>query len=255
MQIIRDLTTFKKLRKNYQHKIGMVATMGSLHAGHLSLIERSKQDNDITVMSLFVNPTQFNDPNDFKNYPMTEQQDIQLATQAQVDWLLMPEKQAMYPNGDDFSINSQHLLNTILEAQQRPGHLTGVMTVVMKLLQLVKPHNAYFGEKDFQQLTLIKQMAESFFIDTNIIGCPTLREESMLPYSSRNNKLTTPQKEQANQFSKVFHSDLSIKQMIAQLTAANIKIEYIESYNNRLFAAINIGTIRIIDNKLIKDAT
>ena len=146
-------------------QIGFVPTMGNLHQGHLSLLERCCTENDISVLSIFINPTQFNNKNDYTNYPQTLEQDLALAEKAKVDYILMPTYSELYP--DDFAYQvSETKISQELEGKFRPGHFTGMLTVVLKLLLLVKAHRAYFGEKDYQQLQLIRGMAKSFFLET-----------------------------------------------------------------------------------------
>lgn len=247
MKIISDMSQWYSVRRTINQSIGFVGTMGNLHTGHLSLIEQSKQDNDITVVSIFVNPTQFNNSQDFDNYPQTLEHDTTLLNQAGVDYCLTPNYEQLYPHNYRFKI-CESQLSQLMEGKYRPGHFDGMLTVVMKLLQLVTPSNAYFGEKDYQQYLLIKQMAESFLMPTNIIACPTIRESSSLAYSSRNSRLNEQQKKQAEHFATLFHQGQDCESIIIELKKADINIDYIEEYQNRRYAAVHIDNIRLIDN-------
>ena len=247
-KIINIVADWLSVRKTLPKKIaiGFVPTMGNLHAGHASLLQRSKQENELTILSLFVNPTQFNDRNDFKNYPRSIAQDIALATDCDVDYILIPSYKELYPDNFTYKI-----INTVpphQEAMFRPGHFDGVLTIVMKLLLLVKPNRSYFGEKDYQQLQLIKGLVEAFFLETEIVECETVRTEFGLPLSSRNSFLTKEQFQLAQYFSKIFRSPLACNQIKNSLIQKGINVDYIEDYKGRRFAAIHIGNIRLIDN-------
>ncbi|OEH46993.1 Pantothenate synthetase [Legionella parisiensis] len=161
--------------------------MGNLHAGHASLFLTSKKENDHTASSLFINPTQFNQAEDFKHYPRTLDADLKIMEDSGVDFCILPDEKSIYADGYNYQVH-EHQLCQLMEGAHRPGHFNGVLTVVMKLLNLVKPHRAYFGEKDYQQYSLIHGMAKAFFMDTEIKACPTIREASGLAYSSRNNR-------------------------------------------------------------------
>jgi pantoate--beta-alanine ligase len=171
-------------RKNGE-TIGFVPTMGALHAGHLSLIERSKAENNHTVASIFVNPTQFNDPNDLARYPRTPDSDHRMLRTAGCDLLFEPEVKEVYP--DQTGVNMHFgTLEQVMEGAFRPGHFQGVVNVVSRLFNIVQPHRAYFGEKDFQQLAIIREWARRSVIPVDIVGCATLRESDGLAMSSRN---------------------------------------------------------------------
>ncbi|PJD95087.1 MAG: pantoate--beta-alanine ligase [Legionella sp.] len=250
MEIFNSLTAWRHARAAFSTKktIGFAPTMGNLHDGHASLMRASRAENDYTVTSLFVNPTQFNNPDDFTHYPRTLDADLALLEALGVDFCILPTQEALYPDAYNYQV-SEHKLSTIMEGAHRPGHFNGVLTVVMKLLQLVKPTRAYFGEKDYQQYLLIKAMTESFFLDTAIKACPTVRESSGLAYSSRNNRLNKEQKQQAETFAQLFHQpSLPINELVNQLQGQGITVDYIEDYQNRRFAAVHIGDIRLIDN-------
>lgn len=249
MQIIHDLAQWHLRRKNYPAtvSIGFAPTMGALHRGHLSLLETSRQENDLTVTSIFVNPTQFNQPEDLKHYPRTLEKDLELLENAGVDVCLLPDEREIYHDGYRYQL-SEHKFSQVMEGQHRPGHFNGVLTVVMKLLNIVKPTRAYFGEKDYQQYQLIHDMAKAFFMDVEIKSCPTMREPSGLALSSRNMRLSPDQYEMATQFAQVFHQDSPVDSIIMELNALGITIDYIEEQFNRRFAAVKIGDIRLIDN-------
>jgi pantoate--beta-alanine ligase len=227
--------------------LGIAPTMGNLHAGHKSLFVRSKKENEYTATTLFVNPTQFNKADDFTYYPRTLEADIELMNDAGVDFCILPTEQEMYADGYKYQIHENELCK-LMEGTHRPGHFNGVLTVVMKLLQLVKPTIAYFGEKDYQQYLLIKGMVEAFFMGIEIKSCPTVREASGLAYSSRNNRLTKEQKTLAEEFAHIFHQNQSPAVITETLKAKGVEVEYIEDYQNRRFAAVLIGGIRLIDN-------
>lgn len=247
MQIVSTINELKILRNNIKESVGFVATMGCLHDGHASLIKRSKKENETTLLSIFVNPTQFNNKDDLKNYPKTRDADVTLAKQLGVDIVFIPDGDAMYPDHYHFKLSTCDPLAAKFEGEFRPGHYDGVLSIVMKLLNLTKPHNAYFGEKDFQQYVLIKRMVESFFMDINIIMCHTVREPSGLAMSSRNTRLNAEQKQRAELFAKTLQAEKDIETLKNKLIAANIKIDYVEHFENRLLAAVCIDDIRLID--------
>lgn len=254
MHVFHDLDEWRGFRKNLATEltIGFAPTMGNLHAGHASLFLASQKQNKYTVSSLFVNPAQFNQAEDFKHYPRTLEADLRIMEQSGVDFCILPNEQAMYPDQYNYQVN-EHQLCQLMEGTHRPGHFDGVLTVVMKLLNLVKPDRAYFGEKDYQQYLLIREMTQAFFMDIEIIPCPIIREPSGLAYSSRNNRLSKEQKDLAEEFARLFQQkDRTCAQIQEELTAKDIAVEYIEEYENRRFAAVRIGEIRLIDNYLLK---
>jgi len=249
MQIFNTLQDWRNFRKNLPSdtQLGFAPTMGNLHDGHKSLFIKSKKENDYTATSLFVNPTQFNRSDDFTHYPRTLEADIQLMSDAGVDFCILPTEPEIYPDGYNYQIQENELCK-LMEGTHRPGHFNGVLTVVMKLLQLVKPTRAYFGEKDYQQYLLIRGMVDTFFMNIDIISCPTIREPSGLAYSSRNNRLSKEQKILAEEFARIFHQNQACAMIIATLKEKGIGVEYIEEHHNRRFAAVMIGDIRLIDN-------
>jgi pantoate--beta-alanine ligase len=255
VRVFYNLNEWVSFRKSLptETTLGFAPTMGNLHPGHASLFLASQKENKYTVASLFINPTQFNQKEDFKNYPRTLGADLQLMKNSGVDFCIVPEEKAIYPDGYTYQVH-EHQVTQLMEGAHRPGHFNGVLTVVMKLLNLVKPHRAYFGEKDYQQYVLIRDMAKAFFMDTVINSCPTIREPSGLAYSSRNNRLNAEQKHLAETFARLFHQkEKNCAQIKAELSAKNISVEYIEEQDNRRFAAVRIGEIRLIDNYPIRE--
>ena len=252
MKIFDSIHDWRAARQNIPSSVsvGFAPTMGNLHLGHQSLYEASKQENDLTVASIFINPTQFNQSSDFKYYPRTLDNDLELLAKAGVDYCVLPNEAEIYADHYHYQVHeNEHSL--LMEGQHRPGHFTGVLTVVLKLLNLVKANRAYFGEKDYQQLQLIRQMAKAFFIETDIKSCVTVRETSGLAFSSRNSRLTAPQRQLADNFANVFHQTESTNAKIkTQLQAMGIEVEYIEEFEGRRFIAVRIGDVRLIDNYL-----
>jgi pantoate--beta-alanine ligase len=231
-------------------RIGFVPTMGALHQGHQSLLEKARKENDFLVLSIFVNPTQFNDANDYQHYPRTLEADCRIAQACSVDALLIPGEKDLYPYGNDMPIITHHPISQIMEGKMRPGHFNGVLTVVMKLLQWVRPTRVYFGEKDFQQYQLICELVKNYFLDTEVIGCKTVRESSGLPLSSRNQRFNAEQIQLAHRFAELLRSgsydDLSAIQQ--RLEKEGLIVEYLEKHFGRLFVAVECHGIRLIDN-------
>jgi pantoate--beta-alanine ligase len=195
----KELLEFLNQKRKLGSSIGFVATMGYLHAGHQSLIEQSAKENDITVVSDFVNPIQFNETLDFESYPKDIDRDIAIASESGADVIFIPGVNDIYPRFPeiDFKViieNDKRALFIDLEAKSRPKHFDGVVTVVTKLLGLIYPDKAYFGEKDYQQLLIIKDLCNEFFPGINIVSCPTVRESDGLAMSSRNARLSKEQR-------------------------------------------------------------
>ncbi|WP_298624562.1 pantoate--beta-alanine ligase [uncultured Legionella sp.] len=249
MHIFHNLNEWINVRNRLSTEVslGFAPTMGNLHAGHASLFHKSKEENDRTISSLFINPTQFNRPDDFTHYPKTLDADLELMENAGVDYCILPNEKEMYADGYAYQVQENQLCQ-LMEGKHRPGHFNGVLTVVMKLLHLTRPTRAYFGEKDYQQFLLIKGMVQALFMNTDIIPCPTIREPSGLAFSSRNNRLTIEQKKRAEEFAAIFHQNKPCVMISDELNAKGIAVEYIEEYNGRKFAAVLIGDIRLIDN-------
>lgn len=228
-------------------EIGFVPTMGALHEGHAELIRSSVRENDLTVLSIYVNQTQFNNPSDLEAYPDLLGDDLTLAESLGVDVVLIPDFEQIYPDDYKYQIDETEFSRTLCGAH-RPGHFTGVLTVVMKLLNLVKPSSAYFGEKDCQQLRLIEGMAEAFFLDVEIVGVPTVRESDGLAMSSRNLNLTSEHRAVAPALNKIISSGVNDKEAVAQLEQRGFTVDYLVTINNRRFAAATLGSVRLIDN-------
>ena len=194
LRTVGELRQAMESHRNASQTIGLVPTMGALHAGHLSLMERSCRDNDITVASIFVNPTQFNNATDLKTYPRTEEKDCALLEKAGVDYAFVPSVEEIYPEPDTrvFDLGA---VAEVMEGAMRPGHFNGVAQIVSRLFSYVNPTRAYFGEKDFQQIAVIRRMAQLEGFDFEIIACPIVREADGLALSSRNVRLTPEQRQ------------------------------------------------------------
>mgnify|MGYP004444114279 CR=1 FL=1 len=197
MQIVRKIDELKRnlnAARALGKTIGLVPTMGALHEGHLSLIHQARKDNNIVVVSVFVNPTQFNNPEDLRTYPRTEKEDVEKLIDANVDFAFIPEVEEMYPEPDTRQFDLGPVAE-VMEGAMRPGHFNGVAQVVSKLFDMVQPDRAYFGEKDFQQIAVIRKMAQLEGFDIKIVSCPIKREADGLAMSSRNVRLTAQQRE------------------------------------------------------------
>lgn len=222
MQETFTITQLQEILLNFKlsgKSIGFVPTMGALHAGHISLIEKAKAENDIVVCSIFVNPTQFNDPNDLIKYPRTPEQDKHLLLNAGCDILFSPAIDEMYPEKDSRMFDFGGL-DKVMEGAHRPGHFNGVAQIVSKLFDAVKPDKAYFGKKDFQQLAIIKYITRQLNLPIQIIPCETMREKDGLAMSSRNIRLNEQERLQALQLSKVL---FFVKENAAQLSVKELK--------------------------------
>jgi len=221
--------------------------MGALHEGHLSLVERSRTENDRTLVSIFVNPTQFDDPADLDAYPRTLERDLALLDVAGVDFVLLPRAEEMYCDGFRYRV-SETELSTTLEGVHRPGQFDGVLTVFLKLLHIAAAERAYFGEKDWQQLSLVRGMADAFFLPTTIVACPTVRESSGLALSSRNARLTAPDRARAATLHRVLASAATTNDAIDQLTDAGFAVDYVADRDGRRLAAVRLAGVRLIDS-------
>lgn len=193
---IKDLQQYLAEAKKENKTMGLVPTMGALHKGHESLVKRCAKENDECVVSVFVNPTQFNDKNDLVTYPRTVEKDCELLEAAGCTAAFVPSEEEMYPESDTrvFDLGP---VAAVMEGPRRPGHFNGVAQVVSKLFDIVKPDNAYFGEKDFQQIAVIRQMVKLLDLPVNIVACPIVREADGLALSSRNTRLTEEQRKKA----------------------------------------------------------
>ena len=270
---IVDIQRFVEEKHNLGLKVGFVPTMGALHEGHLSLINRAKKDNDIVVCSVFVNPIQFNNQTDLEKYPRTPERDIEKLEQAGCDAVFMPTAEEMYPNKveDHYDFGD---LERVMEGACRPGHFNGVAIVVRKLFEIVTPNRAYFGEKDFQQLAIIKKMVQNLNMNLEIVPCPIIRENDGLAMSSRNVRLNETERAIAPKIFATLNDAISKK---VSMTPAEMKeytlakyaeikefdVEYVEitdetnlksleNWNEcdhaRIFVALQLGPVRLIDN-------
>ena len=263
-----------------QATVGFVPTMGALHEGHLSLVVAARAEHPIVVLSIFVNPTQFNDQADFRSYPRDEQRDAQLAEAAGVDVLFVPTAEEMYPDGFATTVRVSGTLTEVLEGEHRgSSHFDGMTTIVSKLLIAVEPEAAYFGEKDMQQLLVVKQCVADLRLPVDIVGCPTLREPDGLARSSRNVLLDAEERERARAIPQTLelvhtlvadgHSDVQelTERATRHISAAGLAIDYLAFANattlepvhtvgnDTLFAiAVRAGSIRLIDNMLISSS-
>lgn len=276
---MKILSTIKQIKDEIQvlrrngKTIGLVPTMGALHNGHVSLVKQSVADNDITFVSVFVNPTQFNDKNDLAKYPRTLDADCELLKKNGANYVFAPSVDEIYPK-EDTRIFSFPPLDTVMEGIYRPGHFNGVCQIVSKLFDIVTPDKAYFGEKDFQQMAIIREMVKQLNLNVKIVSCPIVREESGLALSSRNSLLSSEEKSIAVNISKILkqsvefakeHSLAETKEFVEE-SIDNIngfKLEYFEIVDgNRLNSLSNwddseyivgcitvyCGDVRLIDN-------
>lgn len=280
MQVVKKIDELRNVIKQEKingNKIGFVPTMGYLHDGHLSLIKKSKEDNDVTVCSIFVNPTQFGPGEDLDKYPRDIERDMKLLKENKCDILFYPDVKEMYPNGFYTKVTLS-ILTDKLCGKSRPGHFDGVATVVTKLINIVNPDSAYFGMKDYQQLLVIKRVVEDLNLDVNIVGCPIVRENDGLAMSSRNVYLTEKERESALSLSKSFKlvsqliekgikNPQEIKQEVCKFIETHpfTKIDYVELVDidtlenlNELkdkfllALAVFVGKARLIDNKIFE---
>jgi pantoate--beta-alanine ligase len=276
MIILRNLHEVQSLiaeLKTENKSIGFVPTMGALHQGHITLVEKSKSQNDFTIVSVFVNPTQFNNLEDLEKYPRTEDADAQLLEQAGVDAVFFPTVEVIYPNGAESSKFEFNGLENQMEGKFRPGHFDGVGTVVNRFFEIIQPNRAYFGEKDYQQLRIIQKMVENLGLDLEIIPVPIKRGDDGLAMSSRNKRLTPEMLDESPKIYAILqnakeyiqtHSVEETKKMIEEeFSKTKLELEYIEIADEktlesvtdftpdqgiRAFIAAFAGDIRLIDN-------
>ncbi len=259
-------------RKN-KKRIGLIPTMGALHDGHLSLISAAMQDNDYLVVTIFVNPTQFNNKLDLEKYPRTLESDLNLLSPYPVDIVFAPDETEMYPNNTKrvFDLSP---LDSVMEGKHRPGHFSGVAEIVSKLFEITRADSAYFGQKDFQQLSIIRKLARIMELDMQIIGCPIIREKDGLAMSSRNQLLSENEKKVAPLIYKTLVearklssslNPLEITKFVEKQIAneESMRLEYFEivddqklmtvinwdpDVNNVACIAVHLGEVRLIDN-------
>ncbi len=249
-RIIKSIQEWKFLLRSEEFKnkkIGFVPTMGVLHKGHAELIKRCICENGISVVSIFINPTQFNDPKDLQNYPQTFASDLKLLNELKVDFLFYPNYNEIYEDNFKYRVVESEL-SKILCGAYRPGHFDGVLTVVLKLLNVIQADRAYFGEKDYQQYKLIDGMCRAFFLNIEIIPCPNVREDDGLAISSRNLLLKSEERAHAVNFPKLLQSNKSPQQIKVELENLGFKVDYIEEIEGRRFGAVHLGKVRLIDN-------
>ena len=276
---IKDLQAELSVLKAQGKKVGLVPTMGALHAGHASLVKRSVNENDVTVVSFFVNPTQFNDKNDLVKYPRTLDADCKLLEACGATYAFAPSVEEMYPEPDTRQF-SYAPLDTVMEGAFRPGHFNGVCQIVSKLFEAVKPHRAYFGEKDFQQLAIIREMVRQMQFDLEIVGCPIVREEDGLALSSRNARLSAEERENALKISQTLfksrtfaatHTVSETLKFVEDAIAAvpGLRLEYYEIVDGNTLQKVDnwnqtsyvvgcitvfCGDVRLIDNIKYKES-
>ena len=227
--------------------LGVVPTMGALHDGHASLVRRSRAENDRTLVTIFVNATQFNDPADLERYPQTLDQDLAMLRHEGADAVLVPKYEDLYPDGYRYRVIESERSKT-LEGALRPGHFDGVLTVVLRLLQIASAERAYFGEKDWQQLSLVRGMAKAFFLPTEIVGCPTVRADDGLALSSRNRLLSQADRRIAATFNRALIAASTPEDAALALRAAGFVVDYIVDEDGRRLGAVRLGGVRLIDN-------
>lgn len=259
--------------KQQGYGIGFVPTMGALHRGHLSLVDACTRDNEVTVVSIFVNPTQFNQREDFEQYPRDLDGDIKKLGEAGANIIFTPAEKEMYPEPDNRVFDFDGL-DKVMEGKHRPGHFNGVAQIVSRLFDIIRPHRAYFGEKDFQQLVIIRNLTSQLNLDIEIVSCPIVRESDGLARSSRNVRLTEEQRKHAPKIAEAIHKardlagDYSVEEVIQSVTEhvnndPYIDVEYFEivdeknlqpietwddAYYKRACIAAWVGKVRLIDN-------
>jgi len=227
--LFENIKDFQAFFAEKKEKVGFVPTMGALHQGHLSLINKAKTENEIVVASIFVNPLQFNDKVDLEKYPKKIQKDKELLESEDCDVLFLPNNKIFYPTEPILKFDFG-ALEAVMEGANRPGHFNGVAIVVSKLFNIVKPNRAYFGQKDWQQFIIIKQLVEDLSFDIELVPCPIIREKNGLAMSSRNQRLNTQEKIQA---SALFQSLQRAKEKYEQnISLKKIKNELIEFFKN-----------------------
>lgn len=270
---IKELQMYVRNERKQGKSVGFVPTMGDLHAGHVSLVEQSVSQNDITICSVYVNPTQFNDAKDLVAYTRDEERDINLLTAANCDACFLPSDDVMYPGESIVKVSFGNMAK-VMEGAFREGHFEGVGIVVAKLFNIVQPDSAYFGQKDFQQLSLIKMLVKNLAFPITIIGLPTVREKNGLAMSSRNNRLTALQREDAGLIYKALNEakeslknrcsiDSVKKQFSKTLKRKDLEPEYFELVDSESLNAVTdigehdaitlcvacfMGNVRLIDN-------
>jgi len=244
MKIVQTPHELQALLKDERRSIGFVPTMGALHHGHLSLIEKSVKENELNIVSIFVNPTQFLEGEDLDKYPSKFDADEKICKLAGVDILFYPKKEDMYEK-DEIKIVAPNVRGYILEGHVRPGHFDGVLTIVMKLLNIVSPTRAYFGKKDAQQLALISQMVKNFYMNVEIIPLETVREDDGLAMSSRNVYLDKVQRQEALKISS------SLKKATQLVMQKNLDVQNIKKEMSKTLEPLEVEYISIVSRAFI----
>lgn len=249
---VAELESFVARERNNGRSIGLVPTMGALHAGHLSLVERAVRENETVIASVFVNPTQFNNPTDLANYPRTEEEDCRKLAQAGVTVAFVPEVEEMYPRGavreKEFDLGSAA---EVMEGRYRPGHFQGVAQIVSRLFEICRPNRAYFGEKDFQQIAVIRNMVASEHIDVDIVSCPIKRAEDGLALSSRNSLLTPEGRKVAPEIYAALKSGVEYSKDHDVASTKKMVVDRIDSFaglSTEYFEIVDARTLQAVDN-------
>ena len=273
MKILESIADLRAYQKNLKTdlKVGFVPTMGALHPGHASLIKTSKQQNAYTIVSIFVNPTQFGANEDLNRYPRPFENDCKICQDLGVDAVFAPKAQEIYQNSDETTLYPPKQMAHVLEGASRPGHFNGVLQIVLKLFSLIQPHNAYFGQKDAQQLLIIKRMVEDLFLPIKIIPCPTIRDKDTLALSSRNIYLSLEERQIALEIPRslqciqklISQGETQTQTLIdeAKKNLQNVQLDYLEitdyhlkkistiqPQNSLALIAAKVGNTRLIDN-------
>ena len=273
VKTIQELKGFLSVERSNNKQIGFVPTMGALHAGHISLVSKCVAENNVCVVSIFVNPTQFNDVNDLHTYPRTLDKDVALLEAASCDYVFVPSVEEVYPEPDTRTFDFGAIAN-VMEGAKRPGHFNGVAQVVSKLFWIVEPINAYFGEKDFQQIAVIRAMVKQLNIPVNIIDCPILRESDGLAMSSRNTRLSPELRQKSPLIARTLKESTNfvpnrsvqeVKDFVIQMIDSDpdMQVEYYEIVDGNTLQRISAwedtnypvgcitvfcGEVRLIDN-------
>jgi len=249
MDIIEGVEEVKLMRQAVVEadRVGFVPTMGCLHAGHEALIKRSIDQNDVTIVTIYVNPAQFDDPGDLRLYPGILQDDLALLRGLGVDIVWLPQSSELYADDYAYRVTETHV-GKQLEGLCRPEHFDGVLSVVLKLLLVLRPHRVYFGEKDYQQLLLVKGMVRAFFLDVEVIGCPTVRTAEGLALSSRHARLSAEQLFLARRLHEILVRSASCDEARGDLLTAGFEVEYVSDQWGRRLAAVSVAGVRLIDN-------
>ncbi|MGH7944260.1 MAG: pantoate--beta-alanine ligase [Opitutaceae bacterium] len=249
MNVCARIAEWRSLRASAEwagQSVGLVPTMGALHAGHISLLQRARAENQRVVLSIFVNPTQFNEPTDLANYPRTLDTDLEVA-RSYADAVITPSVEEFYHDQFRFRVTESELSRR-WEGVHRPGHFDGVLTIVLKLLNVVQPHRAYFGEKDWQQLQLVRGMVAALFLPVEILACPTVREPDGLALSSRNRRLSQLGRAHAVDFPQALRTARDAASAAANLKMRGFEVDYVDDFEGVRLGAVRIDGVRLIDN-------